>query len=162
MAAKSHTAQLRGFTLVELVITMIVMGILAVVALPRFANQSTFESRGFADQSLAALQFGRKVAVASGRNVCMESVADPDPRLKTTMAPTRGASVACDVAEVNLNPAVKWRTYSGVAYGSSLNVVFYADGSTSSDTATVTGDSTYNIVVEPTGYVHCNPVSACE
>jgi MSHA pilin protein MshC len=162
MATRSYAASLRGFTLVELVITMIVMGILAVVALPRFANQSTFESRGFTDQTLAALQFARKVAVASGRNVCVESVADPDPRLKTTMAPVRGSSIVCDAAEVNLNPVVKWRTYSGVAYGSSLNVIFYADGSSSSDIATVTGDSTYNIVVESTGYVHCNPISACE
>ena len=61
----------RGFTLVELVVTMIVVGILAVAALPRFADQGEFNARGYTDQVRAALQFAQKSAVASRRCVCV-------------------------------------------------------------------------------------------
>lgn len=59
----------RGFTLVELVVTLIVLGILAVTILPRFANRGDFDQRGAADKVLATLQFARKTAVAARRDV---------------------------------------------------------------------------------------------
>jgi len=64
-------ASRNGFTLVELVVTLIVLGIVAATLLPRFADKDTFERRGFHDQLTAALQFARKVAVAQRRHVCV-------------------------------------------------------------------------------------------
>jgi len=64
-------ASRNGFTLVELVVTMIVVGILAATLLPRFAEREIFEQRGFHDQLTAALQFARKVAVAQRRYACV-------------------------------------------------------------------------------------------
>ena len=138
------------------------LGILAVVVIPRFAERSTFETRGFVDQTVASLQYARKVAVASGRNVCV-SASSGGNTLTVTMATARGASSACIGANVVSNPAAKWRTYSAVSYGSVLSATFGGDGSaTAVPGFTVSGDSTYTIVIEPTGYVHCNPVTACE
>ena len=37
----------QGFTLVELVLTMVILGIIAAVSLPKFFNQSTFDERYF-------------------------------------------------------------------------------------------------------------------
>jgi len=61
----------RGFTLVELIVTMIVVGILAVVVIPRFADQAGFDARGFRDGTLSVLRYAQKSAVAQRRQVCV-------------------------------------------------------------------------------------------
>ncbi|PQA77153.1 Tfp pilus assembly protein FimT/FimU [Rhodoferax sp. TS-BS-61-7] len=60
-----------GFTLVELVMVMVMLGVLAVFAAPRVFNRSDFEARGFHDQTLAALRFAQKTAIAQRRVVCV-------------------------------------------------------------------------------------------
>lgn len=60
-----------GFTLVELIIIMVVIGILAVVAMPRFFERSTFEARGFYDETQAALRYAQKQAIAQRRPVAV-------------------------------------------------------------------------------------------
>lgn len=61
----------RGFTLVELVTTIVVVGILAVAALPRMFDQNVFEARGFFDETKSLLRYAQKTAVAQRRTVCV-------------------------------------------------------------------------------------------
>jgi len=53
-----------GFTLVELVTVMVVVGILAAFAVPRFVGRTGFESRGFYDQAQGIVRYAQKIAIA--------------------------------------------------------------------------------------------------
>src|SRR3989338_11263391 len=71
-----HRRIAAGFTLVELIMTMIVVGILAVAVLPRFADVIVFEARGFRDETLSLLRYAQKSAVAQRRTVCVAVASD--------------------------------------------------------------------------------------
>lgn len=68
--AKASVSAQTGFTLVELIMVMVLMGILATVALPRF-NFSGFDEVGFRDKLKATIEFARKSAVAQRRITCL-------------------------------------------------------------------------------------------
>jgi len=53
-------ARRRGFTLPELVMVIVVIGILAVVTAPRFISWKGFASRGFYDEAQAVVRYARK------------------------------------------------------------------------------------------------------
>ena len=89
-----------GFTLIELITVMILVGILAVAAMPRFFD-NTFSERGFHDGVKAAVQHARRVAVASRRYVCVTTTggtgaaANVAIAFDTTVPEAAVAPVAC-------------------------------------------------------------------
>jgi len=58
----------RGFTLIEMIMVMVMIGILAVVVVPRL-DMRVFKDVGFRDKARGALEYARKAAVAQRRNV---------------------------------------------------------------------------------------------
>lgn len=58
-----------GFTLVELVMTLLIIGILAIVALPRLELLRGWDEIGYRDRVRATLEYARKTAVAQRRTV---------------------------------------------------------------------------------------------
>jgi MSHA pilin protein MshC len=145
----------RGFTLIELIMVMVVVGILAVVVVPRFFDADIFKSRGFADQVQATLRYAQKEAIAQHRNVCVAmTVSD----ISLTIASASGAASPCNTnlvlpgqatnkistpsAAITLTPATASFNFDALGKPSVANTI------------TISG-ATNNIVVEAeTGYVH--------
>jgi MSHA pilin protein MshC len=86
--------KMRGFTLVELITVMVIVGILAVSVLPRFFTVSDFEDRGSADQVKSMLRFAQKTAIAQHRNISVAISTATTPNCTTTLA---GAALTCQV-----------------------------------------------------------------
>ncbi|MBY0267456.1 MAG: type II secretion system GspH family protein [Burkholderiales bacterium] len=65
----NHLRSNQGFTVIELVVTIVVIGVLAAVALPRFIGRDSFDARGFHDKAAAIVRLAQKTAVAWRRDV---------------------------------------------------------------------------------------------
>lgn len=124
-----------GFTLVELITVMVIVGVLAVAVLPRFFTVSEFEDRGSADQVKSILRFAQKTAVAQRRNISVTISAATTPNCTTTLA---GASLTCQVK-------------SSVVTNT---VTFNALGRRTSATGVIAVGGTDITIEAETGYVH--------
>jgi MSHA pilin protein MshC len=69
-----HTAH--GFTMVELITVITLIGILAVVAMPNLNVTEGYGATSFHDRVAASLRFAQKSAVAKRRLVCASVAAD--------------------------------------------------------------------------------------
>ena len=147
-----------GFSLVELVTTLIVVGILAAFAIPRFVGRTGFESRGFYDQAQGIVRYAQKIAIAQRQSPpkppvfvvitagqiricydagCVTPVNDPT---------TGSALIVSAPSGVTLSPATFSFSGSGVSsIGAQLTINVNSTG---------VGDIPRTFFVETTGYVH--------
>jgi MSHA pilin protein MshC len=140
-----------GFTLVELVMTMVIVGIIAAVAVPRFSGSSVFQSRGFADQVQASLRYAQKIAIAQRRFVCVSFTA-------TTVSLSTGTTFACSGGA--LPSLTGGGNYVITSPASSITIssfpatlYFNGLGRPNAGAPVVIGSSTITVEAE-TGYVH--------
>ena len=141
----------RGFTLVELVTVIVIVGILAVVVLPRM-DTATYHATEFHDRTVAALRFAQKTAVSHRRLVCATF---PDASTLQLAIETSQKTGACSPAALALpipgSTSNRLRSDSAgyTAYPHTLS--FHADG-TSSGARFSAGGIPITVVAE-TGYV---------
>jgi MSHA pilin protein MshC len=156
----------RGFTLIELIMTMVLMGVLAAVAVPRIFNVSAFDARGFHDQTLAYLRFAQKTAVAQRRTVCVTLATVPNSSVTLAMAAAAGtydcATPATLVVPLGQSSAVL-NAKSGVSFNGtpasfnfdSLGQPITASGAAKATQILQVNGASESITIEAaTGYVH--------
>jgi len=148
-------ARRRGFTLPELVMVIVVIGILAVVTAPRFISWKGFASRGFYDEAQAVVRYAQKTAIAWRRPiyVCVSAtVISATSNSDCTTAPVKHPITGLDL---------KSTATDGVTLSSSAGPSFSFDAlgrpsapATITLTSTITDDPARQIVVaSETGYV---------
>ena len=119
----------KAFTLVELVVTLIIVGLLAAVAVPRFFDLQPFAARGFSDEVRAALRYAHKYAIATGCSVQVTIVPNQYALLRPAVA--GNCSAAGPFGPPVLNPAggnFSGTAPAGVVLGGPATVVFNALG----------------------------------
>ena len=147
-----------GFTLVELVIVIVILGALAVVVLPRL-GESSFRSAAFAEQVATAFRYGQRLAVATGCEIQVEvssatssyAVRRRSDGTDTSCGTAGGFSL--DVPNPGGSGAFGGTATAGVTVTQGLVITFNAQGlpSPNGGTAIVGGRS---IIVEAdTGHV---------
>ena len=84
-----------GFTLIELVVVLILVGILAMAVAPRFSQLDGFDAAGYSDQLRSILRYGQKAAVAQRRNVGVTYSASAASLCSYTGSVTGGCAANC-------------------------------------------------------------------
>lgn len=131
-----RTGRAGGFTMIELVTVMILVGILAFVAIPRLSD-TTFKERGFHDAVVAAIAHARRVAVASRRFVCVSVNGGAG-----TVSLTRDETLPESVVAVNCAATL---ALPGTSSGCAANAVCAPAG------ITLNGGATTSLIFDPLG-----------
>lgn len=150
----------RGFTVLELVMTIVILGILSATTLPRFFDLSVYRERVFFDDTLNAVRYAQKLAVATACNVQVSTAADQF-ELKRPSAADRSqcdSTVNADFGLAVTRPGSGSAAYQGSQSGISLSTTtfyFSAKGEASAaQQIDVGGNGKQISVVKDTGFVY--------
>ena len=148
-----------GFTLVELVMTMVIIGIMAAVAAPRFFSVSLFQARGYADQVKATLRYAQKIATVQNRYICVAFTTNSVTLTYDTTAPGSAHTTATCPGGSLSSPSgqspYKISAPGSVTLSGATSFYFDTLGKPSAaQTITVAGYATQITVEAGTGYVH--------
>ncbi len=135
--------QKNGFTLIEMVTVITVVGVLAVVMIPRFLQPSNFESRTVSDQLISSARQAQQLAMskASSANVTW-STNNGAKRIRIRY--TEGGNQTIDI-DVPNNISI-----------SNSSIRFYKNGAAniSAQEEITISPNPRSVCIETTGYAH--------
>jgi len=130
----------RGFTLVELIAIMLVIGVLAVIVMPKFDGAMGARSEAARDEAVAALRYAAQTAQSHRRLVCADVSSGG---LALRIATSRGAT-NCDTALPGPDGSSTYTTNPGGAsftLSPAGTLYFQPNGRATSDGAGATASS---------------------
>jgi MSHA pilin protein MshC len=137
-----------GFTLTELIIVIVILGVLSAVAMPMWFSKSDFEARGYFDEVIQAARYAQKMAVVS--NCPVEFAVTGDGFSLAILAHTDFPH--CVNTPISLpGKSPPYIKPSGITSGTA-NVTFRPSGSASTGTTIAVGGHSMQIHAA-TGYV---------
>jgi prepilin-type N-terminal cleavage/methylation domain-containing protein len=158
-AASARGRACRGFTLPELLVVLVVVGLLAAVAMPKFDAGLALRNDGWHDEVVSALRQARQTAVSHRRLVCAVvgstsvtltiAAANPATACGAALPGPDGAAAytSTSVTTATLTPA------GTLYFQPSGRVTSDGAGATASDRSIAIGGSTAISVVGETGHV---------
>ena len=140
-----------GFSLFELIIVIVLLGILSVFALGGLFDQDEFAARGFFDDTVNAVRFAQKLAISTGCEVRVATNASGYQLLQSSTC------IASDFANPVVNPANRGNNYANLNAPGGFNlspittVTFNALGIPGSDETFTLTDGTTSYSFEVNG-----------
>lgn len=131
-----------GFTLIELVTVITILGILAVFTVPRFLQTTSFETRTVQDQIVRAAQEAQQLAMHKGIGANVQLQVDNTNHRMRISYIDGGAQVRDYAVPDSITLSNATISYSTLG------------DATPASTIVITGDSTRQVCIESTGYAH--------
>ena len=155
-----------GFTLLELVATLILIGILSVTALPRFFDSSGFEEHAYRSEVIAKLRHIQLRSMQQATTSCLDIEMDNSHIGVPDQSPCTGSydfsdgygSEAEDTLAVAIdgNHGVRFSSTSGNLSFSFDKLGVPQGDCTGGCNIQIIGDETLTVRIESQGYIHAN------
>ncbi len=156
----------RGFTMVELIVVMVLIGIIAAVGVPKLLGNNSYTPLALRHQIETALRYAQKTAIGHRRLVC---ASQPNFTTVTFLMASATPATSCNLALANPIDITVLGT-TPITFSDNINTILYfqPDGTITNDAAgttpvsgliTITGEgSTYQTRIDgATGYIDYNP-----
>jgi len=134
----------KGFTLIEMVTVIVILGLLAVVMIPRFLSSANFESRTTADTLLGAIRQAQQLAMSKAPNANV-SITTDNTNKRIRIAYTESGIQTIDVS-ISSNITITGATVSFAKSGEA-NIG-------AQQVITIGPSNPRNVCVETSGYAH--------
>ncbi|MDP2179503.1 type II secretion system protein [Methylicorpusculum sp.] len=147
-----------GFTLVELIMTLVIMSILSLNVIPRFFQLNEYQEKAFFDDTLGAVRYAQKLAIATACNVQV-SIVNNQYALHRPDAGDRSQCRSTDSSHFTqtvFHPGSSGQSYTGSQPGMNVSdtvIYFDALGQASNSVEIKLGRKKMTIVSD-TGFVY--------
>ncbi len=148
---RSSSCPQRGFTLIELIVTLIIISILAVTALPRFLGTQGFKEVAVRDELVNKLRLVQMQAMNAPSTTCVQLIIEDDQfGLSKTEADGSCPESATDLTLVTPLDGVTVTT-GQISFNWLGQATLLCDGGCD---LLVTGSQTETVRIEPEGFIH--------